>query len=64
MKGGSGSNYQNLYERAFDGKIDPEPILRGIGSKEAALRAHRAAHKFDAKTEHKEQIAEILRQYK
>jgi len=56
-------SYENPYERAFDGRMDPEPLLKGIHSKETALQAHRAAHKFDASKAHKERIAEALRRY-
>jgi len=56
-------SYQNPYERAFDGRMDPEPLLKGIHSKETALQAHRAAHKYGGTTEEKERIAEALRRY-
>jgi len=57
------SDYSNVFERAFAGHIDPAPLLNGIGSREAALRAHRAAHKYGGSKNEKERIANILRRY-
>jgi len=55
--------YQNPYERAFDGRMNPDPLLKGINSKQTALMAHRAAHKYNSTTEEKERIAEMLRRF-
>jgi len=62
-KPASKSDYENIFERAFDGHIDPAPLLNGIGSKEAALRAHRAAHEYGGTIPEKERIADLLRRY-
>jgi hypothetical protein len=55
-------NY-DVWQRAFRGDIDLEPLIRGIHNERTALKAHRKAHEYDASTETKERIAEILREY-
>ena len=62
---GSDSDYNNVFERAFAGHMDSAmPLITGIGSEEAALKAHRAAHEYDASKAEKEAIAEKLKQYR
>jgi len=57
------SGTDNIYEKAFAGKVDPMPILNGIGGKDGALMAREAAVKYDADEEYHRKIAEILRVY-
>lgn len=58
------SEYSNVYERAFAGLMSPMPLIRGINDYETALKAHRAAHKFDAREKHKRLIAEKITEYR
>lgn len=54
----------DAWERAFQGHVDLEPLLKGIDSHEQALKAHRKAHRYDASAETKERIAEQLAEYR
>lgn len=55
--------YQNVFERFLAHDRDITPLLNGIANKEAAIRAHRAAHQFNASKATKEHIAELIRKY-
>lgn len=63
-KPASKSDYQNVFERAFDGHMDPGPLIKGIGSEKAARKALGAANKYDASTETKEQIVKKIQRFK
>jgi len=51
------------WQRAFNGFLDPEMLIGAIDDYETAIKAHRKAHEYDAPKEHKERIAEKLREY-
>lgn len=57
------SEGDSAIEKAMKGRIDPMPLVNGIGSYEAALRAHQAAHRHDADARIKRAIAEKLKKY-
>jgi hypothetical protein len=59
------SEYSNVYEKALDpeSNLSPIPIVNGIYNKETALRAHRAAHRVDAREKYKKRIAEYIEKY-
>ena len=61
-KATSNSDYQNVFERAFDGQMNPEPLIQGLGTIDAAKTALGAANKYDARTEHKAMIAERIKE--
>lgn len=62
----SESDYQNIYERAFSDDCDLEagPLINGISDYETAIKAHKAAHRYDATEREKRQIATKIERYK
>lgn len=60
---GSDNNYTNVFERAFDGHMNAIPLIKGIGSKEAAEMAFQAANEYESTAEERKLIAEKLNQY-
>ena len=58
---GTDRDYQNVFERAFDGHMDPMPLIQGINTWNAAWTAQQAAKKYNADEKYMRRLCLELR---